>query len=101
MEHVTSSSNGLHGTGMYASVSDYAVDRPLPLTKNSHETGVSSRERSVIGGTLERQQVRESMRTINLGGVTRPLGLSRFKIILHSNFTVSGYLLVSEAKLTS
>lgn len=57
VEHITSSTNGLHGTHLYASISGYAVDQPLPLTKSSHDIGVSSRERTVIGGTVERQQV--------------------------------------------
>ena len=58
VEHITSS-NGLHGTHLYASISGYDVDQPLPLTKSSHDIGVGGRERSVIGGTVERQQVRQ------------------------------------------
>lgn len=57
VEHVTSSSNGLHGNHLYASVSGYAVDRPLALTKSGPDIGAGSRERSVISGTVERQQV--------------------------------------------
>ncbi|XP_058500026.1 transcription cofactor vestigial-like protein 4 [Solea solea] len=59
VDHVTSSSNGLHGTRMFASISDYAVDQPVPLTKSSHDVG--GRERSVISGTVERQQNRPSV----------------------------------------
>lgn len=61
MEHVTTSSNGLHGNHLYASISDYAVDQPLALTKSSHDIGVGSRERSVMSGTVERQQNRPSV----------------------------------------
>lgn len=57
VEHITSFSNGLHGNHLYTSVSGYVVDQPLPLTKSSHDIGVGERERSVIGGTVERQQV--------------------------------------------
>ncbi|XP_060930326.1 transcription cofactor vestigial-like protein 4 [Limanda limanda] len=63
VEHITSSSNGLHGTHLYASISGYAVDQPLPLTKSSHDIGVGGRERSVMGGTVERQQNRPSVIT--------------------------------------
>lgn len=59
MEHVISSSNGLHGNHLYASIAGYAVDQPIPLTKSSHDIGVRGTERSVISGTLERQQVRQ------------------------------------------
>lgn len=65
MEHITSSSNGLHGT-MYASISGYAVDQPLPLTKSSHDTGVGGRERSVMGGAVERQQVSQIVTLIEV-----------------------------------
>lgn len=57
MEHITSSSNGLHGNHLYASISGYAVDQPLALTKSSHDIGAGGRERSVMSGTVERQQV--------------------------------------------
>lgn len=57
VEHITSSSNGLHGNHLYASISGYAVDQPLALTKSSLDIGVGARERSVIGGPVERQQV--------------------------------------------
>ena len=56
-EHITSTSNGLHGNHLYDSISGYAVDRPLALTKSSHSTGVGGREWSVMSGTVERQQV--------------------------------------------
>ncbi|XP_031700408.1 transcription cofactor vestigial-like protein 4 [Anarrhichthys ocellatus] len=64
VEHITSSSpNGLHGNHLYASIASYAVDQPLALTKSSHDVVVGSRERSVIGGTVERQQNRPSVIT--------------------------------------
>ncbi|XP_060912992.1 transcription cofactor vestigial-like protein 4 [Labrus mixtus] len=64
VEHITSSSNGLHGNHLYASISGYAVDQPLALTKSSHDLGGGSRERSVISsGTSERQQNRPSVIT--------------------------------------
>lgn len=59
MEQITFSSNGLHGNHLYASISGYAVDQPLALTKSSHDIGVGGRERSVMSGTVERQQVRQ------------------------------------------
>uniref|UniRef100_A0A3Q3WW09 Uncharacterized protein n=1 Tax=Mola mola TaxID=94237 RepID=A0A3Q3WW09_MOLML len=62
-EHITSSSNGLHGNHLYDSISGYAVDRPLALTKSSHSTGVGGREWSVMSGTVERQQNRPSVIT--------------------------------------
>ncbi|XP_029291364.1 transcription cofactor vestigial-like protein 4 isoform X2 [Cottoperca gobio] len=62
VEHMTSSSNSLHGNHLYASFSSYAVDQPLALTKSSHDIGVGTRERSVIG-TVERQQNRPSVIT--------------------------------------
>ncbi|XP_023155004.1 transcription cofactor vestigial-like protein 4 [Amphiprion ocellaris] len=63
VEHVTSSSNSLHGNHLYSSISGYAVDQPLALTKSSHEIGVGGVERSVISGTAERQQNRPSVIT--------------------------------------
>lgn len=62
-EHVISSSNGLHGNHLYASISGCAVDQPIPLTKSSHDIGVRGIERSVISGTIERQQNRPSVIT--------------------------------------
>lgn len=64
VEHVNaSSSNGLHGNHLYASISGYAVDQPLALTKSSHDIGVGGGERSVLSGTAERQQNRPSVIT--------------------------------------
>lgn len=60
-ERITSSSNGLHGNHLYASISGYAVEQPLALTKSSHDIG--GIERSVISGTAERQQNRPSVIT--------------------------------------
>lgn len=57
-EHITSAPNGLHGNHLYASISSYAVDQPLALTKSSQDIVVGPRERSVISGAVERQQVR-------------------------------------------
>uniref|UniRef100_UPI0037E91D23 transcription cofactor vestigial-like protein 4 n=1 Tax=Semicossyphus pulcher TaxID=241346 RepID=UPI0037E91D23 len=62
-EHMTSSSNGLHGNHLYASISGYAVDQPLALTKSSHDIGAGGRERSVLSGPVERQQNRPSVIT--------------------------------------
>lgn len=59
MEQITSSSNGLHGNHLYASISGYAVDQPLALTKSSHDIRVAGREGSGMSGTVERQQVRQ------------------------------------------
>ncbi|XP_063319716.1 transcription cofactor vestigial-like protein 4 [Pelmatolapia mariae] len=63
VEHVISSSNGLHGNHLYASIAGYAVDQPIPLSKSSHDIGVRGTERSVISGTVERQQNRPSVIT--------------------------------------
>ncbi|KAM8754829.1 transcription cofactor vestigial-like protein 4 [Acanthopagrus schlegelii] len=60
-EQISSSPNGLHGNHLYASISGYAVDQPLALTKSSHDIGVGGRERSVMSGTAERQQNRPSV----------------------------------------
>ncbi|TNN49827.1 Transcription cofactor vestigial-like protein 4 [Liparis tanakae] len=49
VERITSSPNGLHGNHLYSSISSYAVDQPLALTKSSHDIVVGPRERSVIG----------------------------------------------------
>lgn len=59
VEHITSSSHSLHGNHVYASISGYAVDQPLALTKSSHDIGLGGRERSVMSGAVERQQVRK------------------------------------------
>lgn len=67
VEHITSSSNGLHGNHLYASMSSYAVDQPLALTKSSHDIRVGARERSTVGGTVDRQQVRQLL-TLHGGG---------------------------------
>lgn len=67
-EQISSSPNGLHGNHLYASISGYAVDQPLALTKSSHDIGVGGRERSVMSGTAERQQVRKPIKLIR--GVT-------------------------------
>ncbi|XP_028309771.1 transcription cofactor vestigial-like protein 4 isoform X2 [Gouania willdenowi] len=58
VEHITSSSNGLYSNPLYASISGYAVDQPLALTKSNHETAVAATERPV-----ERQQNRPSVIT--------------------------------------
>ncbi|XP_026188969.1 transcription cofactor vestigial-like protein 4 [Mastacembelus armatus] len=63
MDHVSSFSNGLHGNHLYASISGYAIDQPLPLTKSSHNIGAGGRERSVTGAAVERQQNRPSVIT--------------------------------------
>lgn len=57
VDHITSSTNGLHGNHLYASISGYAVDQPLALTKSSLDVG--GRERPV----MERQQNRPSVIT--------------------------------------
>ncbi|XP_029011325.1 transcription cofactor vestigial-like protein 4 [Betta splendens] len=62
-EHISSFPNSLHGHPLYTSISGYAVDQPLPLTKSSHDAGVGGRERSVMGGAVERQQNRPSVIT--------------------------------------
>ncbi|XP_028266626.1 transcription cofactor vestigial-like protein 4 [Parambassis ranga] len=63
VEHITSSSNSLHGNHLYASISGYAVDQPLALTKNSQDVGVGVIERPVVSGAVERQQNRPSVIT--------------------------------------
>nr|XP_057908288.1 transcription cofactor vestigial-like protein 4 [Doryrhamphus excisus] len=63
VEHISSSSNGLHGNHVYASISGYAVDQPLALTKSSLDTTVGVRERSVANVAVERQQNRPSVIT--------------------------------------
>lgn len=63
VEQITSSSNGLHGNHLYASISGYAMDQPLALTKSSHDMGVTGREWSVVSATAERQQNRPSVIT--------------------------------------
>ncbi|KAJ3586207.1 hypothetical protein NHX12_012607 [Muraenolepis orangiensis] len=56
-EHVTSSSNGLHGNHLY----DYAMDQPLVLTKSSLTSGAGPGERAGFVGPAERQQNRPSV----------------------------------------
>lgn len=56
VEHITSS-NGLHGNHLYSSISGYAVDQPLALSKSSVAISVGGKERPVTGGNVERQQV--------------------------------------------
>ncbi|XP_019712159.1 transcription cofactor vestigial-like protein 4 isoform X1 [Hippocampus comes] len=60
VEHISSSSNGLHGNHLYASISGYAVDQPLALTKSSLDNAVGGSERSAVSAAVERQQVRWS-----------------------------------------
>ncbi|XP_037096885.1 transcription cofactor vestigial-like protein 4 isoform X1 [Syngnathus acus] len=60
-EHISSSSNGLHGNHLYASISGYAVDQPLALTKSSLDNAVGGRERSTASAAVERQQNRPSV----------------------------------------
>lgn len=57
-EHITSS-NGLHGNHLYASISGFAVDQPLALTKSTLDP-VAVRE-NPTSGSLERQQNRPSV----------------------------------------
>lgn len=64
VECITSSSNGLHGNHLYASIPGYAIDQPLALTKSSLDTGLGGSERSVMAGPMERQQVWLSMKAI-------------------------------------
>lgn len=59
VEHITSSSNGLHGNHLYASISGYAVEQPLALTKSTVDN--PGRERPVTGANMERQQNRPSV----------------------------------------
>ncbi|KAF7668092.1 hypothetical protein LDENG_00033810 [Lucifuga dentata] len=63
LDHMSSSSNGLHGNHLYATMSGYAVEQPLALTKNTLDVGVASRERSVMAASVERQQNRPSVIT--------------------------------------
>lgn len=60
VEHIAPS-NGLHGNHLYTSISGYAVDQPLALTKSSVDMSVGGRERPVTGGNVERQQNRPSV----------------------------------------
>lgn len=55
---MTSSSGSLLGNHLYSSISGYAGDQPLALTKSSHHLGVAAREWAAVSGTAERQQVR-------------------------------------------
>ncbi|KAM8829412.1 transcription cofactor vestigial-like protein 4 [Synchiropus splendidus] len=61
VEHITSTSNGLHGNHLYASISGYVVDQPLALTKSALDSGMAGRERPAVSGTVERQQNRPSV----------------------------------------
>ncbi|XP_068604253.1 transcription cofactor vestigial-like protein 4 [Brachionichthys hirsutus] len=63
VEQIPSSSHSHHGNHLYASISGYAVDQPLALTKSSRDIGVGSREWSAVSGTGERQQNRPSVIT--------------------------------------
>lgn len=56
-EQMTSSSASLLGNHLYSSISGYAVDQPLALTKSSHDVGVGAREWAAASGPAERQQV--------------------------------------------
>lgn len=58
VEHITST-NGLHGNHLYASISGFAVDQPLALTKSTVDPA-AARERPT-GGSVERQQNRPSV----------------------------------------
>ncbi|MEQ2215321.1 hypothetical protein XENOCAPTIV_030654, partial [Xenoophorus captivus] len=60
VEHITSSSNGIHGNHPYASISGYAVHQPLALTKSYNDTEVS---RGAISVPTQRQQNRPSVIT--------------------------------------
>ncbi|TNM86889.1 hypothetical protein fugu_007119 [Takifugu bimaculatus] len=62
-EQMTSSSSSLLGNRLYSSISGYAVDQPLALTKSSHDMGVAAREWAAVSGTAERQQNRPSVIT--------------------------------------
>ncbi|KAM3618859.1 uncharacterized protein V6R79_026013 [Siganus canaliculatus] len=62
VEQITSCSNGLYGNHLYASISGYAVDQPLALTKSSPDIGVVGRG-SVMTAAVERQQNRPSVIT--------------------------------------
>lgn len=62
-EQMTSSSGSLLGNHLYSSISGYAVDQPLALTKSSHDMGVVAREWAAVSGTAERQQVRRLARS--------------------------------------
>ncbi|XP_061650550.1 transcription cofactor vestigial-like protein 4 isoform X1 [Phyllopteryx taeniolatus] len=63
VEPISSSSNGLHGNHLYASISGYAVDQPLALTKGSLDNTVGGRDWSVVSAAVERQQNRPSVIT--------------------------------------
>ncbi|XP_057686448.1 transcription cofactor vestigial-like protein 4 [Corythoichthys intestinalis] len=63
MEHISSSSNGLHGNHLYASISGFAVEEPLALTKSSLDNAVGGKEMSVVSTAVERQQNRPSVIT--------------------------------------
>lgn len=58
VEHITSP-NGLHGNHLYASISGFAVDQPLALTKSTVDPA-AAREMPT-GGNVERQQNRPSV----------------------------------------
>ncbi|XP_034028675.1 transcription cofactor vestigial-like protein 4 [Thalassophryne amazonica] len=57
MEHISSSSNGIHGNHLYSSISGFAVDQPLALTKTSLDLGAGVRS------SVDRQQNRPSVIT--------------------------------------
>ncbi|KAE8293665.1 Transcription cofactor vestigial-like protein 4 [Larimichthys crocea] len=85
VEQITSSSNGLHGNHLYTSISGYAVDQPLALTKSSHDVGLGGRERSVMSGTVERQQNRPSRKT-NANTISDPVIEEHFRRSLGKNY---------------
>ncbi|KAM4572042.1 transcription cofactor vestigial-like protein 4 [Fundulus diaphanus] len=60
VEQITSSSNGVHGNHPYASISGYAIEQPLALTKSYSDAEMS---RAVLSGATERQQNRPSVIT--------------------------------------
>ncbi|XP_064812779.1 transcription cofactor vestigial-like protein 4 isoform X2 [Oncorhynchus masou masou] len=63
VECITSSSNGLHGNHLYASIPSYAMDQPLALTKNSIDSGLGGTERPAMPGPVDRPQNRPSVIT--------------------------------------
>ncbi|KAJ8016216.1 hypothetical protein DPEC_G00004890 [Dallia pectoralis] len=62
-EHITSSSSGLHGNHLYASMPSYAMEQPLALTKNTPEFGAGGTERQSLPGPVDRPQNRPSVIT--------------------------------------
>ncbi|XP_076023066.1 transcription cofactor vestigial-like protein 4 [Genypterus blacodes] len=64
VDHMSSSSNGLLGNHLYASMTGYAMEQPLVLTRSSLDIGVGSREQSAtLAASVERQQNRPSVIT--------------------------------------